>query len=77
MIVSIIDMTERRQAEQELRKLSRAVEQSGSTIVITDTSGKIEYVNPKFTQITGYSFEEVIGQNPRFLKSGFTRRGRI
>jgi PAS domain S-box-containing protein len=40
--------------------------------VITDTSGSIEYVNPKFTQITGYSYEEVIGQNPRILKSGFT-----
>jgi PAS domain S-box-containing protein len=72
VIVSIIDITERRQAELELRKLSRAVEQSGSTIVITDTSGNIEYVNPKFTEITGYSYEEVIGQNPRLLKSGFT-----
>jgi PAS domain S-box-containing protein len=66
------DITERRQAEQDLRKLSRAVEHSGSTIVITDTSGNIEYVNPKFTEITGYTFEEVIGKNPRFLKSGFT-----
>jgi PAS domain S-box-containing protein len=72
VIVSIMDVTERRQAERELRKLSRAVEQSGSTILITDTSGLIEYVNPKFTQVTGYSYEEVIGQNPRFLKSGFT-----
>ncbi|HEX5943595.1 MAG TPA: PAS domain S-box protein, partial [Anaerolineales bacterium] len=72
VIVSIIDITQRRQAEQELRKLSRAVEQSGSTIVITDTSGVIEYVNPKFTEITGYSSEEVIGQNTSMLKSGFT-----
>ena len=72
VIVSIIDITERKEAEQELRKLSRAVDQSGSTIVITDTSGVIEYVNPKFTEITGYSSEEVIGQNPRMLKSGFT-----
>src|SRR5688572_7458041 len=55
-----------------MRKLSRAVEQSGSTIVITDTSGNIEYVNPKFTQMTGYSYEEVIGQNPSILKSGLT-----
>lgn len=72
VIVSIIDITQRRQAEQELRKLSRAVEQSGSTIVITDISGIIEYVNPKFTQITGYSYAEAIGQNPSMLKSGFT-----
>lgn len=72
VIVSITDITQRKQAEQELRKLSRAVEQSGSTIVITDTAGNIEYANPKFTQITGYSYEEVIGKNPRFLKSGFT-----
>ena len=48
------------------------MEQSASVIVITDTAGNIEYVNPKFTETTGYSFEEVIGQNPRILKSGFT-----
>ena len=72
VIVSIIDITDRRQAEQQLRKLSRAVEQSASTIIITNTAGDIEYVNPKFTEITGYSYEEVIGQNPRILKSGFS-----
>ena len=72
VIVSIIDVTERRRTEQELRKLSRAVEQSGSSILITDTFGHIEYVNPKFTQITGYSYEEAIGQKPSILKSGFT-----
>ncbi len=66
------DITERREGEQQLRKLSRAVEQSASTIIITDTAGNMEYVNPKFTEITGYGFEEVIGQNPRVLKSGFT-----
>ena len=55
------------------RKLSRAIEQSPSSIVITDTRGAIEYVNPKFTEVTGYTFEEVRGKNPRFLKSGETQ----
>lgn len=57
-------------AEVRLRILLRAIEQSPVSIVITDTSGRIDYVNPKFTQLTGYSFDEVIGLNPRFLKSG-------
>ena len=65
-----IDITERRQAGEQLRRLSRAVEQSPSSIVITDTAGNIEYVNPKFTQVTGYAFEEVVGKNPSLLKSG-------
>lgn len=56
--------------EEELRKLSRAVEQSPATVVITDTRGNIEYVNPKFTNLTGYSFKEALGNNPRILKSG-------
>jgi PAS domain S-box-containing protein len=64
------DITGRKQAEAELRKLSLAVQQSPASVVITDVQGNIEYVNPKFTQITGFSFEEVIGQNPRILKSG-------
>ncbi|MFQ5453508.1 MAG: PAS domain S-box protein, partial [Candidatus Zixiibacteriota bacterium] len=66
----IRDITERKQAEEELTKLSTAVKQSPSVIAITDTEGKLEYVNPIFTEITGYSREEVIGQNPRILKSG-------
>ena len=63
------DISLRKKAEDELRKLSRAVDQSPASIVITDTAGAIEYVNPKFVQITGYSIEEVIGKNPRILKS--------
>jgi PAS domain S-box-containing protein len=51
-------------------KLSRAVEQSPATVVITDATGSIEYVNPKFTEITGYTDQEAYGQNPRVLKSG-------
>ncbi len=72
VIVSVSNITERKQVEQQLRKLSRAVEQSASSIVITDHIGNIEYVNPKFTDVTGYGIDEILGQNPRILKSGFT-----
>ena len=68
------DITERKQAEASVRKLSQAVEQSPVSIVITDTFGKIEFVNTKFTQVTGYSSEDVIGRNPKILASGQTAR---
>lgn len=68
----IIDITDRKQIESELRKLSRAVEQSPNSIMITNIFGDLEYVNPMFTALTGYTSEEVIGKNPRFLKSGET-----
>ena len=57
-------------AEESLRKLSRAVEQSADTIVITDRNGIIEYVNPAFESLTGYGRDEVRGKSPRILKSG-------
>lgn len=63
------DITNRKISEDKIRTLSSAVEQSPLSIVITNTAGTIEYVNPKFTQITGYSSSEVIGSNPRILKS--------
>lgn len=66
------DITEQKKREEKLLELLQAVEQSGSIVVITDTAGNIEYVNPKFTQITGYSREDAIGKNPRILKSGET-----
>ncbi len=58
-----------KQRTAELRKLSTAVEQSANSVVITDINGIIEYVNPKFTAVSGYSSEEAIGQSPRILKS--------
>ncbi len=63
---------ERSRREDQLRKLSRAVEQSSSMVVITDASGVIEYVNEKFCEVTGYSVEEVLSQRPSLLKSGET-----
>lgn len=68
------DITERIEVEHELRKLSLAIEQSPASIAVTDRSGKIEYINPRFEEITGYSRQEVIGQNMRMLKSGETSR---
>jgi PAS domain S-box-containing protein len=62
--------TERKRAEDALRKLSRAVEQTDDFLIITDKDGIIEYVNPAFEAFTGYSLAEVTGQTPRILKSG-------
>ena len=66
------DITDARRSHDQIRKLSRAIEASSGSIVITDAAGKIEYVNPAFTRITGYTSEEVLGQNPRILKTGHT-----
>ena len=57
-------------AEAAVRRLIAGIEQSGETIVITDETGAINYVNPAFTELTGYTSAEVIGQNPRIVKSG-------
>jgi PAS domain S-box-containing protein len=71
-IGTVQDITQRKRMEEALRKLSHAVEQTNVSIVITDTTGKIEYVNPFFSELTGYSSEEALGNNPRILKSGLT-----
>ncbi len=67
-------VTERKRTEKSLRLLSRAVEQSAVPILITDSVGSIEYVNAKFTEQSGYAQAEVIGKNPKMLKSGTTPR---
>ena len=62
----------RKCGEQNLRKLSRAVEQSANAVLITDRDGIIEYVNPWFTRITGYTSSEIVGRTPSILKSTHT-----
>ncbi len=69
-IESFEDVTDRKEREEKLRQLSRAVEQSPNGVVITDYTGTIEYVNPTFEAVTGYMAHEAIGQNPNILKSG-------
>lgn len=64
------DITKRKQTEEMLRKLSIALDQSPASVVITDLDANIEYVNPRFSEITGYSAEEIMHQNPRILQSG-------
>lgn len=66
----IRDVTERNKNLLKITKLSNAVEQSPASIVITNTNGEIEYVNPIFCKVTGYDLKELIGENPRILKSG-------
>ncbi|MGF1636150.1 MAG: PAS domain S-box protein [Cyclobacteriaceae bacterium] len=64
------DITEIKEAQERLQKLSMAVEQSANTVIVTDTHGNIEYVNKKFEEVTGYSFAEVEGKSPSIMKSG-------
>lgn len=71
-LISFIDISEKKKMEQELKILYQASEQSPASIVITDVEGKIQYVNSKFETMSGYKKEEVIGKNPRILKSGYT-----
>jgi len=65
-----IDINKMKRAEEQIRLQSVALECAANAIVITDTQGTIQWLNPGFTRLTGYSFEEAVGQNPRILKSG-------
>ena len=79
ILITIKQFTERRQmknrlkeAELKIQKLSRALEQSPVTVIITNTEAKVEYVNSRFMQLTGYTDGEIIGKNPSILQSGKT-----
>jgi len=70
--IAMYDITERKASEKKLRQLSRITEQAQIAIVITNLDGVIEYVNPKFSAVTGFSADQVLGKNPRILQSGQT-----
>jgi PAS domain S-box-containing protein/hemerythrin-like metal-binding protein len=72
VVVSHENITERKVYEQQLRTLYTAIEQSPASVVITDLNAKLQYVNPRFTEVTGYSPEEVLGKKTSVLKSGLT-----
>jgi PAS domain S-box-containing protein len=72
-VVIYRDISERKLAEEQFTKLSQAVMQSPVPMVITDVSGKVEFVNPKFTQMSGYEAGEMVGANTGLLKAGKTR----
>lgn len=68
------DVTLQRRQQERLRLLTRAMEQSAEAIIITDAKGGIQYVNPHFSKVTGYTLDEVLGKNPSLLSSGYHSR---
>ena len=70
----ITDISVRKAAEAKLRMLSTAIEQSPASVAITNLDAEIEYVNPHFTEVTGFSLAEAVGQNPRILQSKLTEK---
>lgn len=70
VLSQVQDVTDQKQTEEQLKLLTTAVESADNGIVITDIEGKIIWVNPAFTRLTGYRFDEVQGENPRIMKSG-------
>lgn len=71
-LISLINISDRQKLEEKLNILFKATEQSTASIVITNKEGNIEYINPKFEKISGYTEAELLGKNPRILKSGYT-----
>src|SRR4030042_898445 len=72
---TVRDVTQRRRETEERKRLAAAVEQAAEAIMVTDVEGTIEYVNPAFERISGYTAAEVLGANPRILKSGKHHEG--
>jgi diguanylate cyclase (GGDEF)-like protein/PAS domain S-box-containing protein len=70
IMANVRDLSERRASQARLRTLTRIVEQSPASIMVTDHQGRIEYVNPRFTELSGYTLDEVRGRNPSLLSSG-------
>ena len=70
VVLTFVDIDPQKKVQDELLKLTRAIEHSPSSVMITTATGIIEYINPKFTAITGYNSQEILGQNPKILKSG-------
>ncbi|MDD1627880.1 MAG: PAS domain S-box protein [Methylococcaceae bacterium] len=72
IVLLIQDSSDRKALDKIHLMMHRAVEQSASAVLITDKNGLIEYINPKFTELTGYTSEELLGQNPKIMQSGNT-----
>ena len=72
IVLLIQDISERKALDKIQLMMHRAVEQSASAVLITDNKGLIEYINPKFSELTGYTSEELLGQNPKIMQSGNT-----
>ena len=70
LLATLIDLTDRKEADLKIQRYSQAMKQSGEAVVITNQEGVIEHINAAFTKITGYSENEVLGNTPRILKSG-------
>jgi two-component system CheB/CheR fusion protein len=71
-VITFIDITEQKRVHQQLQTLSQAVEQSPNSVIITDTRGTIEYVNPYFVRQTGYTAQEAVGRKVNIIKSAET-----